>query len=312
MDATFISQRHVYDWFIDFQTVYMTVLTHSPCSLILQFDISGPVYLRDMDGAVQIDPSLLGLADDAGQPPTHGFAGTSCRRFRSGQCTLVESPDESPGSSRLEVSVSESKQVCTIRTVDVVSIRLRCDDWDVRSRVPLPRFQLVMKGSRPPPGFGQHSSSTTKKITSKVLTEEDSNRRDETSEKPLSAVKPKQQVFSSLFDALQSIEIRPVLEGVPFRSRKNASSNNQEKHRQETFKGRLIFHQFVNPDTKSATQEAAMSAASQAAAQRRTNAVQTADRRNEYDSARRIENNIMARAQRLAADKRNTRRGKGS
>ena len=132
------------------------------------------------------------------------------------------------------------------------------------------------------------------------------------SENPVPIIKPKKQVFSSLFDVLQSIEIHPVLEGVPFRSRKNASTNNQEQHRQETFKGRLNFHQFVNPDTKSATQEAAMSAASQAAAQRRANAVQTADRRNEYDSARRIESNIMARAQRLAADKRNTRRGKGS
>ena len=278
---------------------------------IPKFDISGPVYLRDTNGAVQMDPSLLGLPATSGQPPTLGFAaGTSCRRFPSGQCTLVESPDGSPGGAKLEVSVPESKQKLTVRTVDVVSIRLRCDNWDVRSRVPLPRFLLVAKGSRPPPGFGQ-TSSTTKKITSKVLQEEDGTTEGGALTKPIVSENKKKKTFTSMFDALQTLEIHPVLDGVPLRSRSTANpANNNNEHRQEAFKGRLVYGQFVNPDTKSATQEAAMTAASEAAAQRRANAVQTMERRNEYDSVRAVERNVMARTQRLASEKRNTRRSK--
>lgn len=256
-----------------------------------------------------MDPFLFDLTEDSGQPPTLGFTGTPCRRFPEGKCVLVEPPNESVGNSRLEVSVPESRKLFTLQTVDVVSVSMSCDNpWDARSRVPPPRFQLVANKSRPPPGFRQQSSSTAKKISSKLLLDSAVKSRTGGLENPCSVAK---RVVST-FDALRFFEVPPVLEGVPLRSRKTIDSNRQDQHRQETFKGRLNFHQFSNPDTKSATQEAAMAAASEAAAQRRANAVQTMDRRNEYDSARRIENNIMARAQRLAADKRNTRRGKGS
>ena len=288
-------------------------MTHRPTVSPKQFDISGPVYLRDRDGTVHVDPSLFGLNENAGYPPTPAFAGTPCRRFPSGNCVLLEPPEKTSGGSRLEVSVPESTMKLTIRTVDVVSISLSCDNpWDVRSRVPPPKFLLLAKGSRPTPGFRQESSIASKKISSRVLQENSRNKRAGALEDPPLVDEPGKQVASSMFDALCSSEVHPVLEGVPLRSCKKVGPGKQDQYRQEIFKGRLNFNQFINPDTKSATQEAAMAAASEAAAQRRANAANTMERKNEYDTARRIENNIMARAQRLAADKRNTRRGKGS
>lgn len=269
---------------------------------IPKFDISGPVYLRDVNGDIQVDPSFVGLGGNAGQPATLGFAANpDCRRFPSGQCTLVEAPDGSPGGGQLEVSVAESKQKFIVRTVDVVTIALRCDNWDVRSRVPPPRFILVGKGSRPPPGFGQPA---TKKITSWVIAEDAVAH--EKSTEPESSNKKKQS--GSMFDALQSWETPPLLPDVPLRGR--VPTNVRAVDRHEEFKGRMIFHKFINPDTKSAREEAAISAAASAAAQRRANAAKAHERRNEVDSVRQIERNVMARAQRLAAEKRNTRKSK--
>jgi len=282
---------------------------------IPKFDISGPVYVRDINGDVQMDPSLFGLPATAGQPATLAFAASSsCRRFPSGQCTLVESSHGSVEGARLEISVPESPMKFVVRTVDVVSILLRCDDWDVRSRVPPPRFLLVSKSTRPPPGFGYKESPATTKITSKTIQRKERAGAVESAlnehESNVGATPSKKAAFSSIFDALQSIHVPPVLEGVPVRSRASAKANKNcdDDHRQEVFGGRIVYRKFVNPDTKSATQEAAISAASEAAAQRRANAVQTMERRNEYDTTRQVERTVMARTQRLAADKRNTRK----
>jgi hypothetical protein len=84
-------------------------------------------------------------------------------------------------------------------------------------------------------------------------------------------------------------------------------------HRDETdsnMPGRKTFGGFQNPDTRSATQEAAIAEASKAAAQRRAAAVAGQSRRNEFDTTRTIEREVTARMQRLAAEKRSTRRSK--
>jgi len=262
-----------------------------------KFDISGPVYLRDVNGDVQIDPSFLGLPRSSGQPPTMGFAASStCRRFPSGQCKLWESGDGCPGGARLEISVPGSPKAFKIRTVDVVTVNLRCDNWDVRSRIPPPRFLLISKGGL---GFSAATTTTTK-ITSKALDQQ-----------PNAGV-PEHLVgesqFTSIFDVLQSIEIQPNLPGVLFREVKPPQASMPS--RREEFKGRLVFGDFKNPNEKSETQQAMISAASQAAAQRRANAAQTTERRSEYDTVRRIETSVMARTQKLASEKRNTRRSK--
>lgn len=274
---------------------------------IPEYDISGPVYLRDSNGDIQIDPSFFGLPQSSGQPPTLGFTSSpTCRRFTKGKCELIEESNSLEDSTRLEVSVAGGKRSFTVRTVDVVMVALSCDDWDVRSRVPPPRMQLVSRASRPPPGFRQ-ATTGGKKITSKVLRDTDN------SAKRMAANSGQQTANSpdashSVFDVLHSLEVRSILQDVPIRSKNRSATT--DIARQEEFKGRLVFGNFANPDTRSATQEAAISAASEAAAQRRANAIQTVNRRDEYDTVRNIERNVMARTQKLSAEKRNARKSK--
>mmetsp|Transcript_5422 Transcript_5422/g.13632 ORF Transcript_5422/g.13632 Transcript_5422/m.13632 type:complete len:116 (-) Transcript_5422:2550-2897(-) len=73
--------------------------------------------------------------------------------------------------------------------------------------------------------------------------------------------------------------------------------------------GRVIFGNFVNPDTRSARKEASMRQASAAALERRNQAIANRAKNNEYDISRRIESEVTARMQRLAAGKRDTKKG---
>ena len=74
--------------------------------------------------------------------------------------------------------------------------------------------------------------------------------------------------------------------------------------------GRLVFGNFTNPDTRSAQQEASIKQASAAALERRNQAMASRTKQNEYDTSRRIESDVTSRIQRLAASKRNAKRGK--
>ena len=75
--------------------------------------------------------------------------------------------------------------------------------------------------------------------------------------------------------------------------------------------GRIVFGGFRNPDTRSAMQEASIEEAAESAKLRRAQAVAGMARSNEYDTTRRIEKDVTSRMQKLQANKRNTRKGKG-
>jgi hypothetical protein len=74
--------------------------------------------------------------------------------------------------------------------------------------------------------------------------------------------------------------------------------------------GRVVFGKFINPDTRSAQQEASIKQASAAALERRNQAMASRTKHNAYDTTRRIESDVTARMQRLAASKRNAKKGK--
>jgi hypothetical protein len=101
----------------------------------------------------------------------------------------------------------------------------------------------------------------------------------------------------------------PVLSNVPLRSREKG--NAFEGSGKATISGRIIFGSFRNPDTHSAKQEASIAEASESAQQRRNQALANRARNNEFNTSRTIEKDAMARIQRLAAGKRNTRKTKG-
>jgi len=74
--------------------------------------------------------------------------------------------------------------------------------------------------------------------------------------------------------------------------------------------GRIVFGSFRNPDTHVAIQEASMAAAEEAVKERRNQIMAGLARNNEYNTSQQIERDATARMQRLAANKRNTRRSK--
>jgi hypothetical protein len=258
------------------------------------FDLKGPLFLSDMNGEVQIDPALMGMPPDAGLPSTLGFTlAPNCRRYPAGRCHLEDSND---GGS-LEVVIPESPKKCIFRPLDVITVQLSCDLSDVRARIPPPRFHLVA-GTRP-------KASEPRSVTSGMI------RRGEKEpsglQQNLSHFASKKSRHQSMYEKLSSLVIKPVLTDVPLRQ------NQSKVHGCETdsnMHGRKTFGGFQNPDTRSATQEAAIAEASKAAAQRRATAVASQSRRNEFDTTRIIEREVTARMQRLAAEKRSTRRSK--
>jgi hypothetical protein len=260
-----------------------------------KFDMRGPVYLRDTNDDVQIDPAFVGLSPDSGLPPTLGFSESTARRFPQGKCELCDEHDE-----RLEVTVAESAKSFVVRPLDVVTVELKCDNWDVRARVPSPRLQLVPSKSKgilakkSPPDYVEIKSDELTQKASLLAPAENQVDRSAT---------------DSMFDVLTGLTIRPVLKEVPLRSALPRSQK-AKPDRTETMKGRLIYGGFTNPDTRSAAQEALQQTAAAEAAQRRAAVMEAASRRNEYDAVRRIERDVTSRQQRLAADKRHTRKSK--
>jgi hypothetical protein len=268
-----------------------------------KFDLKGPLYLSDINGDVQIDPIFVGLSPDAGLPSTLGFTNSpNCRRFPSGRCILKESND---GDS-VEVMVPEGQKKCVFRALDVVSVQISCDLSDIRARVPSPRFHLVSSNMQI---VGTTNVTTTvqpRKVTSKMIRGDEKETKVQSQ---ISGVSTSNVRVNSMYEQLVSIEIIPDLSDTSLQ--RHASSVRLELSVDSAMPGRMVFGGFQNPDTRSATQEAAITAASEAATQRREAALASQQRRDQYDTSRAIERDATARMQRLAAQKRSARRAKG-
>ena len=267
-----------------------------------KFDLKGPLYLSDINGDVQIDPVLVGLSPDAGLPPTLGFTNSpKCRRFPSGRCILNESND---GDS-LEVVIPEAPKTCVFRALDVVSVQISCDLSDIRARVPSPRFHLISSNMQT---VGTRNVTTTtepRKVTSAMIGGDEKRTREHGR---LSGDFTRNVRPDSMYEQLTSMDIKPVLSDKPLR--RHAPNVRPESSDGSDMPGRKVFGGFQNPDTRSATQEAAITAASEAATQRREAALASQQRRDQYDTSRAIERDVTARMQRIAAQKRSARRAK--
>jgi hypothetical protein len=263
-----------------------------------KFDLKGPLYLSDVDGDVQIDPALVGLGSEAGLPPTVGFVNApNCRRFPSGRCILRDSEE----SESLEVVIPESPKKCTFRPLDVVTVQISCDLSDVRARIPPPRFHLASGGKKK---TGRFKSSEPRQVTSTMIS---SSAEPRGTHKPAADARPRLH-DQSMYGQLASLEVKPILIDTPLRQHR--PKVRIEGGTTNGMPGRKIFGGFQNPDTRSATQEAAIAAAFESATQRRQAALAVQSRRDEYDTTRAIEREATARAQRLAAQKRSAKRSK--
>lgn len=261
------------------------------------FDMRAPVYLSDISGRVQIDPRLLGLDESAGEDPTLAFAASPyARMIPSSDCTLVESPDK-----HLRVTAPAAKSPYYVRVLDVVTVQISCDSWDVRARIPMPKILLIADSSGPKISFNAHDQASKSTIASSTLQEGGTNEE---------AVPPNvQEESTSMYSELGKLETPPVILDFPFSS--NTRTMKLDASRTSIIPGRIVFGGFRNPDTRSAMQEASIEEAAESAELRRAQAVAGMARSNEYDTTRRIEKDVTSRMQKLQANKRNTRKGKG-
>lgn len=279
------------------QAVVVSLRTNGFWVYVPRFDIRGSVFLKGLDDDLQLDPELLGLLPDAGLPPSSGFAkAESCRRLPAGRVDL--------DGELLQVSAPEGRKTLTIRALDVVTVQVSCDTWDVRARVPSPRFHLLVNTcTTAKPSSGRTTArGPAGKITSGLLNRDaaapDNGNRQATTTK---------STLPSISDLLSTIRVYPTLDGVPLRS---TDVREAKTDRTMTIKGRLVYGNFVNPDTRSAAQEAAQQAAAEEATQRRVNALEHSCRRNEYDRDKTVERMVTSRQQKLAGEKRSSRRQK--
>ncbi|CAJ1949508.1 unnamed protein product [Cylindrotheca closterium] len=262
------------------------------------FDMRGPVYLSDTNGRVQVDPRLLGLDPSTGEDPTLAFeASPYARMIPSSDCMLVESPDR-----HLKVTAPKAKSPYTLRVLDVVTVQISCDSWDVRSRIPMPKIHLIADSSGKKISFNAYGQTSKSPITSSTLQES----QDDTNEGPVEA---NPQEWASMYSELAKLETPPVLVEMQFTS--NIRKAKSDACSISVIPGRMVFGGFRNLDTRSALQEAAIDEAAESAEQRRAQALAGAARSSEYDTTRRIEKDITSRMQRLKANKRNTRKAKG-
>lgn len=264
-----------------------------------RFDFRAPVFISDKDGNLQMDPELLKLSSSAGLPPSGGFtASPYARKFPSGRCTTVQ---DSTGNEMLEISVPDSSAKYFLKVLDVVTVTISCDDWNTKSRIPPPRIHWIAD-SRGSPRSGKNNRNNK----AAERTEESKKSKNVTMTPIMSKVEP---CKVSLYDEITRIET-PAKLAVDVRTLQKY--NRGELSGTSVIPGRLAFGGFVNPDTRSAQQEAAIHDASEAAMERRNQILASRARQSEFDTTKRIEKEVTARMQRLAVNKRNARiKGKG-
>lgn len=263
-----------------------------------KFDFRGAIFLTDSNGKLQIDPALIKLPLSAGEAPSTGFAASSSlRSFPTGTCQLLETDT---GSEVLEVSVQTSKHKVRLEVLDVVKVKIFTNNWDTRSRVPLPRVYLIGACKR---------KDDTKQRTSTTNSEPASQHNNQ-----LSAPGNTGHMFRNeaptIYAEFTKLRTPSILGQTPIRARTRDKKLVADTLEAPFIPGRLNYGGFRNPNTYLAKQEAAMAEASEAARERRNQLKAAQEKKNQYSTSGQIGKDATARMQRLAAHKRNARRKK--
>ncbi|CAI5730398.1 unnamed protein product [Hyaloperonospora brassicae] len=108
-----------------------------------KYDLRAPVYLRDRDEEVQMNPQLLGVRLEDTEPATQAFAGAECIRIIPGARLEWDSNIE-----RMSLKVSAPRGKHTVfRILDEVEVQVSCDPAASGARVPQLQLLLVGRGS---------------------------------------------------------------------------------------------------------------------------------------------------------------------
>jgi hypothetical protein len=259
---------------------------------IPKFDMRSPTFIRDMEGYVQIDPSFFNLPRSAGVDPTLGFASSArIRRFSPSESNIIFTENKS-----LEVFIRGKSWAW--HPLDVVTVSITCPDWDNRARVPLPRVQLIHQHSRK--SGRKHPDKGV--FSAQLPTVPPANLHPSSSNDIEMVYSGSDDVDSTLFDLMREL---PMV-FYPETGNLSATSMGQSTARLncKTVAGRFSWGGFANPDTRAAAQLMAQEAAAALRNDRPGHVI------NEYDVNNRMAREVTARQQRLAAEKRNTRRAR--
>jgi hypothetical protein len=257
-----------------------------------KYDMQGKVFLSDKNGNVQVDPTLLGLPSTSGLPPSSGFAPLEgCRMFPDGRCSLIDERNEAE--SRLEVYLPNATSTLTFRRLDVITVQLSCDLSDVVARVPPPRLHLLSMEK-------SHKVKTYHKEILTVSTNDSDNNQATHYGEVGMVVEEKPQ---SMFNVLCSIPIVPNLDNIPLRYN-TPKKGKKHTNRVQTIKGRIFMNGFRAEQLEADKLDNDVSLPSDH--QSLTNQALVGD----SNASRRIEREATARMQRIAAEKRNSKRSK--
>jgi hypothetical protein len=197
----------------------------------------------------------------------------------------------------LEITVPDSSAKYLLKVLDVVTVTISCDDWNTKSRIPQPRIHWIA-------GMRDSASSVKNDRNAKSDKSTTETNKKSINKTKTAAVREVEPHALSLYDEIARIET-PAKLSVEVRMLKKY--NKGEATGTRVIPGRVIFGGFVNPDTRSAQQEAAIMEASEAAMERRNEILASRARQGEFDNTKRIEKEVTARMQKLAVNKRNAR-----
>jgi len=266
-----------------------------------KYDMKGPLYLSDRDGNLQIDPSILGISTESGLPASSGFADVSgYRMFPNGECILHHNSSEVKQESELIVKVPGCKKEVKFKQLDVCSIQISCNISEMVARIPSPRFHLVAEK------YLMTTPSKHKQINSADIQQHRNTLHSIKNDESIKAQLPihdTERKYQSIFQIIDDIEVSPRLDDTPLRLNTIKYPTSTGDNNTCTYKipGRLLFGGFNNMDTISVAQEANITAL-------RYRNDSSAGNIDGYNNSRRLEREVTTRMQRLAADKRNSKR----
>ncbi|DAZ97028.1 TPA: LOW QUALITY PROTEIN: hypothetical protein N0F65_012897 [Lagenidium giganteum] len=223
---------------------------------IPQYDLRAPVYIRDKDGHVQMDPLLCGVRIVETRPPTGAFASAECIRLIPQATVHFHAEQE-----RLEVVSPGGK--CVFSMLDEVEVQVSCDLTGSNARVPQLQVLLVgrVKKKSTTGGPPRHLLLMTNKAESSIpelqrIVQKTSraragslNRKESTASPPMStATEPHP---SSLYDViLAAPTMAPLVKRKMVASRKTQKTKGKDKTELEVVRrgrGRMLFGGFEPP-----------------------------------------------------------------
>lgn len=214
--------------------------------------------------------------------------------FPNGHSSLQDENDESK--ARVDLQVPSCKTILSFRRLDVITVRLSCDLSNVVARIPPPNIHLVTMRASPRLSSADRSSAQPKVQTSHIH-----DLRGGQTQSDASAYSNEENKHMSIFSVLSSMPANSTLHNVSFRCDTD-KSRRKVKERLQTIKGRIYMNGFnankldpesMDSDTNKYNSKASL--AEQAA---------TGD----YNASKQIEREATARMQRIAAERRNTKR----